>query len=372
MKTFGRVGLAVTRFSSTGDGVAYVGRLLRSALEPLAEELICVELGEHDGRPISLPRQGVYITQLARAQQLHEPDWWMFAHCDLARLHFGLPQWLRRPYAVFLHGMEIRPGGMNRARHRVLESAEARLANSRHTARLAVNSCPESGVVSVCPLALLPDPPPGAVDMELLRSVGEDYALIVARMNADERFKGHDALLDAWGPVRGAVPRARLVVVGGGDDVERLRARAAALGLGAAVRFTGRVSDATLAALRSHAAFFVMPSSNEGFGLVYLEAMRAGLACIGGNGDAAAEIIVDGQTGLLVEPGNTHALAAAVSRLFLEPELTRRMGLAGSARARKDYALDRFQARVASALHLPFAWRRPRAAAASEVVRLPA
>jgi phosphatidyl-myo-inositol dimannoside synthase len=361
MKPFGRVGLAVTRFSSTGDGVAYVGRLLRHALESLSQELVCVELGEHDGRPISLPRRGVYITQFARAQQLHQPDWWLFGHCDLARLNFALPPWLRRPYAVFLHGMEIRDGAMNRARHRALHGAEARLANSRHTARLAVNSCPESGVVNICPLALLPDAPSGAVDVELLRSVGEGYALIVARMNADERFKGHDALLDAWGAVRGAVPGARLVVVGGGDDVDRLRARASALGHGSAVRFTGQVSDATLAALRSHAAFFVMPSSNEGFGLVYLEAMRAGLACVGGCGDAAAEIIVDGVTGLLVQPGSTPAIAAAVGRLFLEPELTRRMGMAGLARAEREYALSRFQARVASALHLPFAYRRKNA-----------
>lgn len=358
MKPFGRVGLAVTRFSSTGDGVAYVGRLLRHALEPLADELVCVELGEYDGRPISLPRKGAYIAQLARAQQVHQPDWWIFAHCDLARLHFGLPQRLRRPYAVFLHGMEIRDGSMNRARHRVLEAAEARLANSRHTARLAVNTSPDAGVVSICPLALLPETPTGAVDVELLRSVGEDYALIVARMNSDERFKGHDALLDAWGAVRGAVPRARLVVVGGGDDAQRLRARAEELGLGAAVRFTGHVTDATLAALRSHAAFFVMPSSNEGFGLVYLEAMRAGLACIGGCSDAAAEVIADGVTGLLVQPGNSQALAAAVSRLFLEPELARRMGAAGRARAERDYTTARFQGRVASALHLPFAYRR--------------
>jgi phosphatidyl-myo-inositol dimannoside synthase len=369
LKPFGRVGLAVTRFSSAGDGVAHVGRLLRHALEPLADDLICLELGAYDGHPISLPRQGVYITQLARAQQAHQPDWWLFGHCDLARLHFGLPQRLRRPFGVFLHGLELRGGGMNRARRRVLEQAEVRLANSRHTARQVVTTCPEAGVVSICPLALLPAAAGDGVAPELLRSVGEDYALIVARMNADERFKGHDALLDAWGAVRGAVPGARLVVVGGGDDVARLQAKAASLGLGGAVRFTGHVSDATLAALRARAAFFVMPSTNEGFGLVYLEAMRAGLACIGGAGDAAAEIIVDGQTGLLVAPDSTPALAAAVTRLFLEPDFARRLGAAGRARAEREYTLSRFQARVASALHLPFAYLRASSAAVPSTSR---
>jgi phosphatidyl-myo-inositol dimannoside synthase len=357
---FGRVGLAVTRFAPQGDGVAYVGRLLRHALEPLAEELICVELGDYDGHPISAPRRGVFLQQFRDAQDFQLPDWWLFVHCDVGRLQHALPPAERRPYAVFLHGGEVRLPALNRARARVLRHADARLANSRHTARNAVASCPDIGIVSICPLALLPDPPAGELDVSLLETVGTGYALMVARMNADERFKGHDDLLDAWGAVRGAVPTARLVVVGGGDDAARLRRKAVELGLADAVRFAGRVTDHTLAELRRRAAFFVMPSSNEGFGLVYLEAMRDGLACIGCVDDAAAEIILDGVTGLLVPSGDRHALAAAVARLFLEPELARRMGASGRARAGKEYTLERFRHRTAGALHLPFATQAAR------------
>jgi phosphatidyl-myo-inositol dimannoside synthase len=355
VKPFGRIGLAVTRFSPQGDGVAYVGRLLHRALEPLADELNLVELGDYDGHPISLPRRGIFIEQFREAHRLHRPDWWLFSHCDVARLQYALPESVRRPYAVFLHGGEARPPMLNRARARVLQHAEVRLANSRHTARNAVAATPDIGIVSICPLALLPDPPARPEDRELLDAVEPGYALMVARMNSDERFKGHDELLEAWGVVKGAVPDARLVVVGGGDDIERLRYKAERLGLERLVRFTGMVTDATLAALRARAAFFVMPSTNEGFGLVYLEAMRAGLACIGCSGDAAAEIIADGVTGLLVPPGDRQALAAAAGRLFLEPEVARRMGAAGRARGAREYTLERFQQRVAGALHLPFA-----------------
>jgi phosphatidyl-myo-inositol dimannoside synthase len=360
MKPFGRVGLAVTRFSPQGDGVAYVGRLLHRALEPLAEELALVELGDYDGHPISLPRRGVFIDQFREAQEFHQPDWWMFVHCDVARLRYALPEAMRRPYAVFLHGGELRADAMNQARSRVLQGAAARLANSRYTAQRAVARCPDMGIVSICPLALLPEPPAGAVDRALLEAAGTGYALIVARMYADERFKGHDELLESWGAVRGAVPDARLVVVGGGDDVERLRYKAERLGLERAVLFTGLVSDSTLAALRRNAAFFVMPSATEGFGLVYLEAMRDGLACIGCSGGAAAEVIVDGVTGLHVPPGDRHAMSAAMARLFLETEVARRMGQAGRARAERDYSLQRFQERVAGALHLPLATRAGR------------
>jgi phosphatidyl-myo-inositol dimannoside synthase len=365
LRPFGRVGVVGTRFSPAGDGVAYVGRLLHHALEPLANELVCVELGEYDGHPISLPRRGVFLQEFASAQERYQPDWWMFVHCDVARVQYALPSWRRRPYAVFMHGGEVREGALNRARARVLANAEARLANSRHTARNAVAACPDIGVVSVCPLALLDEPAAGGVDGALLEEVGSGYALIVARMNAAERFKGHDELLESWAAVRGAVPNARLVVVGGGDDVARLQHKTMRLGLEGAVRFTGLVSDATLAALRQRAAFFVMPSTNEGFGLVYLEAMRDGLACIGCSGDAAAEIIADGQTGLLVPAGSREALSAAVARLFLEADFTRRLGSAGRIRAERDYTLARFQTRLSSALHLPFATYSARRAVAA-------
>ena len=92
-------------------------------------------------------------------------------------------------------------------------------------------------------------------------------------------------------PLLAARPGARLVVAGDGDDRPRLEARAAALGLGGAVLFTGFVSEATLAELYRRAAVFVMPSLGEGFGLVYLEAMRAGKPCVAARGSAAEEVV---------------------------------------------------------------------------------
>src|SRR5260221_434552 len=101
-------------------------------------------------------------------------------------------------------------------------------------------------------------------------------APMVGRMPRHERYKGHDWLIDVWPFVVPSVPDARLVVVGRGDDRARLEARVAAAGVGGAIRFAGRVSDEELAGLYRACAFFVMPSANEGFGLAYLEAMRAG------------------------------------------------------------------------------------------------
>jgi glycosyltransferase involved in cell wall biosynthesis len=88
-------------------------------------------------------------------------------------------------------------------------------------------------------------------------------------------------------------------------------------------------------------AFLVMPSRREGFGLVFLEAMSAGRACVGAPG-SAAEIIDAGTTGLIVNPDAAQDVAEAMATLFVDPDQRRRFGLAGCARARALFGRDRF------------------------------
>jgi phosphatidylinositol alpha-1,6-mannosyltransferase len=185
---------------------------------------------------------------------------------------------------------------------------------------------------------------------------GGSAALIVARMSAAERYKGHDALLDLWPGLLAHRPDARLMIAGDGDDRHRLESRAQSLGLSHAVSFAGRVSDARLHELYDECRFLVMPSRDEGFGLVFLEAMRAGKSCIGGRG-AAAEIIDDNVTGLIVDPGSPGSsleLAAAVCRLFDEPDTCCRFGAAGRERFLSTFTDVRFQSRFVQAME-----RRP-------------
>ena len=185
-------------------------------------------------------------------------------------------------------------------------------------------------------------------------------ALIVARMSAAERYKGHDALLDIWPQVVKQHPEAVLTVAGDGDDRPRLEARARELGIGGAVRFAGRVSDETLGTLYEECRFFVMPSRDEGFGLVFLEAMRVSKACIGGTG-AAAEIIEHGVTGFVVDPANLSELTAAVERFYADPVACTQMGAAGRERFLSAFTDRHFQTRFAQVI----AHRAPAAFAAS-------
>ena len=257
-----------------------------------------------------------------------------------ARTQAYLPGPLRAPYLIPLYGIEVwRP--LEWDRRRTLAHATVVLAISGYTLERARPYAPVAGA-TVVPLALEERRPEGAVDAPLLGRLGRGFLLIVGRMDPRERYKGHDQLLEA---LRG-VEDIRLVVAGDGDDRERLEQKARGLGIGDRVVFTGFLSEATLAELYRRCAAFVMPSRGEGFGLVYLEAMRAGKPVLAARGSAAEEIVVDERTGLLVDPDDREELRAALARLIDHPGEARRMGETGFERWRKEFGIEKFRERV--------------------------
>lgn len=334
-----------------GDGIGYVGTLLERALRGIAVEAPrVVEVGRGAQR-VSLAARAHFAAAVAALQATARTDIVLYNHVGLARTQRMLPARARTPHAVFVHGIEVWDDALDAPRLDALRSASLRLANSSYTARRLHARHPELGPIAICPLALLDAAPAGGdVDRELLARVGSESVLILGRMSASERYKGHDELLEAWPAVRQAVPQAQLVIAGGGDDAPRLRAKAHALGLDDAVVFCGRVSEGTKQALLERVTAFAMPSRGEGFGLVYLEAMAASLPCIGSSADAAGDVIVHGETGLLVDPRDARDLAAAVSGLLGNAPLARRMGAAGRQRYTSEFTFARFQERLRGAL----------------------
>jgi len=258
-----------------------------------------------------------------------------------ARVQAYLPGLLRAPYLIPLYGIEVwRP--LEWDRRRALANATVTFAISAHTIERARPFCPDLGDAVVLPLALEERPLEGAVDAALLHRLGRGFLLIVGRMVSSERYKGHDQILEALT----RLPEARLVAAGDGDDRPRLEARAAALGMGDRIFFTGFLSEATLAELYRRCSAFVMPSKGEGFGLVYLEAMRAGKPVLAARESAAEEIVEDGKTGVLVDPEDREALRAALAQLLGYPGEARRMGEAGRERWRQEFGAERFRERL--------------------------
>jgi phosphatidyl-myo-inositol dimannoside synthase len=293
--------------------------------------------------------------RLARTQALGSSDWIFYSHLSLAQVQTYIPTPFHQPYGIFLHGIEAwRP--LSRSQRRVIEGATLLVANSTYTARRVREAHPWVGPIAPCPLALSPDesvrenaPAEEGRDAEL----GPHVVLVVARLSPDERYKGHDELLEAWPSVRAQIPDAQLVFAGEGDDAPRLQAKAASLQIDNSVRFTGFVADHVLASLYRRAAVFAMPSRDEGFGLVYLEAMSYDLPCIGSTHDAAGETIEDGASGFLVPQDDLRLLADRIVRLLADDDARRQMGRRGGRRVRDTFSYPAFRDRLTALLASP-------------------
>ena len=336
------------------DGIAHVARLLHRALTELSgRPPLALDVDPASPEGVTIGERASFATRLVGAQAARRVDRVIFGHVTLARAQRRIPGAFRRPYAVFTHGVEVWGTPLSVDRLAALQGAELLLSNSHFTARRIASMYPALQRVHACPLALLPPPvaaDAGKPDDALLSRIGSRSVLIVGRMIAAERYKGHDELIDCWRRVCAGVPGAQLVVAGAGDDAERLRGKASAAGLGDAAVFCGRVSDATLAALYERTAVFAMPSCGEGFGIVYLEAMRAGRPCIASSDDGAVDVVVAGETGLLIPHGDRDALATAVIELLSRPERAAALGQAGRRRYEQHFTFGHFRDRLRAAL----------------------
>jgi glycosyltransferase involved in cell wall biosynthesis len=167
-------------------------------------------------------------------------------------------------------------------------------------------------------------------------------------------WKGQDRFLRSVVRVADVLPSARFLVVGGAIfDVqdsypEYLRRLAAELGIADRVTFTGQLTDVRTALAAMDV--FVHPGDPEPFGLVNLEAMAMGKPVVAFAHGALPEIVLDGETGLLVPPGSEEALAGAVIDLLGDPHRRSAMGMAGRARVEAHFTAQRMADEVGSAL----------------------
>ncbi|MFN7899877.1 MAG: glycosyltransferase family 4 protein [Synechococcaceae cyanobacterium] len=218
-------------------------------------------------------------------------------------------------------------------------------------------------------LALVPE----GIDLELWQPCGDDHVLAAADAQREPltvlcvarqypRKRVID-LLEAFALVRARLAAARLVIIGDGPEHGRLRQRLELLQLGEAVRLLGAVpDDATVRQWYARSSVFCLPSEQEGFGIVFLEAMASGLPVVSTTAAAIPEVVPDGQAGLLVPPRDPAALAEALLRLLQDPSLLARLRAGGRQQGRRfswDQVAQRFLEAVAPLLHPPQAPGRP-------------
>jgi phosphatidylinositol alpha-1,6-mannosyltransferase len=177
---------------------------------------------------------------------------------------------------------------------------------------------------------------------------GELLLLTVGRL---QRRKGHDLVIRALRELNNGLPKMRYVIVGEGDELNRLRQMAVDAGVRDRVEFVGGVSPQLLPAYYAASDIFVHPNRDEqgeaeGFGIVFLEAAAAALPTIGGNSGGVPESVRSGVTGVLVGGNDVAELAGQIRSLAASEGLRRQMGEAGRARARDEFSWERAAADV--------------------------
>jgi glycosyltransferase involved in cell wall biosynthesis len=179
------------------------------------------------------------------------------------------------------------------------------------------------------------------VDIERDGFAKDDSARTILFVGKLAEKKGLGVLLQAFTRVRSTFPDAVLHVVTGNPVVAP------------GVRFHGSVDHAQLKALFYSANIFVMPAYKEPLGLVFLEAMWSKAACIGTTVGSMPEMISDGETGYVVEPGDSDMLASRIIAMLSDPDRTRQMAERAYANARTYWHWDRVVERMLAQLRAP-------------------
>lgn len=276
------------------------------------------------------------------AARRFRPDAVLAMHIVAAPAADVIQRALQIPVVMYLHAAEV-PARARLARFACRRSHRI-VAVSRYTAALAASVGADEERVRVIH--------PGVDWHEPIRAERLSSPTIVTVARLQDRYKGHDVMVRAMPLVRARIPDAQWVVVGDGPlrgDIARL---SAAHGVSEAVRLCGTLTDELRDQWLNSAHVFAMPSrtpanggAGEGFGIAYLEAGVHSLPVVAGGVGGALDAVVDGTTGLLVDPSDHVELAGALTDLLSDPGTAARMGAAGSRHARS-FAWPRVAGRV--------------------------
>jgi phosphatidylinositol alpha-1,6-mannosyltransferase len=262
----------------------------------------------------------------------------LYDSLSMARAHCPLPL-MRRPGLVWICGIEVwemtNPSRLRCARH-----ADHLLAISAYTRERANRLHGGFDRAQVCWLGTETDDAPDITPIGDCRPT----ALILARMD-ELNYKGHRELIDCWPQVIRAVGDARLLIVGGGPYLDEHRRRASASSVAESIVFTGFVPDQDIDKVWRESTVFAMPSRGEGFGLVYIEAMRHGRPVIASIHDAAPEINLDGVTGYNVNLDKPDELPQRLIYLLKNPSQAATLGLNGQRHWREHFSYSAFKKR---------------------------
>ncbi|TNE48732.1 MAG: glycosyltransferase family 1 protein [Deltaproteobacteria bacterium] len=347
-----RLFFAAESFNAKDSGIGRVARLCARVMSEFVERgtLDVSYLALNDKQPCtdfgsrSTVANGSRLKFVLEANKaLLQHSHFLYDFLGMARAHNKSP-WPRRPFMVWIHGIEVWPGAAAN-RLEIARQASFFVVNTSFSRQRAAQNHPMYGDARVCWLATETD------ERVPMRSVvpSRPTLTILGRMEPGG-YKGHRELIECWPEVVAQVPDARLVVAGGGPGRDEYRKLGAASPVASHIEFPGFVPEEELAALWNESSLFAMPSRGEGFGLVYIEAMRQGIPVLGSVHDAAQEVNVDGVTGFNVNLDQPGELAGRVVELLSNEALLLEMGQNGQQRWLNHFTYSAFRDRFAPLL----------------------
>jgi phosphatidylinositol alpha-1,6-mannosyltransferase len=332
-----RISLVTSGLGTRHGGIGVVAQLIASALEKDSD----IVVWEHHAlwpRFARIPA----VVGTTFLGSLRAPDFVLYDHVDLAILHAVIPRLRDIPYAVFLHGIEVWKPIVGRRREGLL-GASLLLVNSATTVDGARVVNPWLPKVEVTWL--------GVKHQNEIADVASSppVGLIVGRMADCERLKGHDAVMDAWPIIKAAVPDAKLIIVGTGNDKGRLQKRAKTEQL-AGVEFCGRIDDVQRDQRYRSCRLLFYPSRQEGFGLAGVEAASFGVPLLGLAGTVTEELFPPGTGAVIAKDLSKESIAETAIPLLRSPQYAAELGRAASARVNAAFLQEHFGDRLRRAL----------------------
>lgn len=326
--------------------------------------------GEFDeAEPVTVVRYRGYDLGWLRFFPMLAATWPHVKHTDLILAiniaYGGVIGWLasrvcHKPYVAFAYAYEFLKFRDTPLLPRLLRAAYARarvvVAISNFTRdNLVAFGVQPSQIATIFPGA----PQVRPLSEEALSEIKHKYVLDSGRVIlAVGRFvprKGHLDLVRAMPRILERFPETKLVLVGQGPSMSDAVREAHDLGVLEQVLFPGRLSDEDVAGLYQACDVFALPTGVgeggqvEGFGLVFVEAHAHGKPVVAGRSGGVVDAVIDGETGLIVEPGQPEAVADAVISLLADPELARRLGENGKRRVESELNWRRFTERMLEA-----------------------
>jgi phosphatidylinositol alpha-1,6-mannosyltransferase len=243
---------------------------------------------------------------------------------------------------LFLHGIEAwRPHGW--LTRRLLRRVDLFLSNSDYTWQRLLTTAP---YLSDRPHVTIPLGCGTPLEGSSPAPDARPSAVIVGRLAKSEDYKGHRELIAAWPKVVSHIPGAKLEIIGDGDLRSELEALACRAHLEGNVQFHGRVDEDVKQKLMAGSRCLVMPSRGEGFGIVYLEAMRIGRPCLVSDCDAGREVVNPPESGVAVDVHDSEAVTMGVVRLLSDGQDWRNWSAAARHRYEANYTTAHFVERL--------------------------